>query len=90
MPLDDSEVFSVGLSLIHLLQAHVLDVMAQQVECAPEGVGLRNSEIENLAHLALHLEKQDSYLTYSILMSLVKKRRVLKVGMAGKPKYRLF
>ncbi len=80
---------SIGRSLIATLQAYIIDVMSRQVDCAPEGFGLRNSEIEELADLSLKLEKQDSYLTYSILMSMVRDGRVIKTGEFGKPRYRL-
>jgi hypothetical protein len=63
--------------------------MVAQNECAPDGIGLRNSEIETLCDLSLHLEKQDSYITYSILMSMVRDGRVEKIGEFRKPRYRL-
>jgi hypothetical protein len=80
---------SVGKGLILLLRAHVLEIMSRQRDCAPDGLGLRNSEIEALCDLALNLDKQDSYLTYSVLMSLVRDGHVLKVGEYRKPRYLL-
>lgn len=81
---------SIGKYLISRLQEHLLDVMLAQPDCAKSGPGLRNSELEFLSDLALNLEKQDCYLTYSILMSLVKDGRVEKIGEFRKPRYRLF
>ena len=80
---------SIGKYLIQQLQDHILKVMRSQPDCSASGIGLRNSELEYLCDLALHLEKQDSYLTYSILMSLIKDGRVEKIGEYRKPRYRL-
>lgn len=80
---------SIGKYLIQQLQDHVLKVMRAQPDCSVSGIGLRNSDLEYLCDLALHLENQDSYLTYSILMSLIKDGRVEKIGEYRKPRYRL-
>ena len=45
-------------------------------ECAPDGPGLRNKDIETACGFALGLQRQDGWLTWSLLMSLVQEKSI--------------
>lgn len=42
----------------------------------PEGPGLRNKDIETAAGFALSLPRQDGWLTWSLLMALVRDKKI--------------
>ncbi len=83
---------TAGSALIERLKTHVIDSMKPNEECSPTGRGLGNIDIETVAGLALNLDAQDHYLTYSILHALIRDGRVeqMRWPVAPKrPKYRL-
>jgi hypothetical protein len=83
---------SEGLDMIAALKGHVLSCMRGDNDCQPEARGLGNIEIEHLCDLALALESQDHYLTYSVLHALIADGLVEKVRWPDaprNPKYRL-
>lgn len=65
-----------GQELVTKLKEHVFKVLAQLPECHPNRQGLGNAEIERRAGLALHLDKQDHWLSWSILKVLEREGRV--------------
>jgi hypothetical protein len=64
--------------------------MAGLPECAADGPGLGNKEIEDAAGFALDLPRYDSYFTWSLLVALTLEGRVeaLQPGKRNK-RYRL-
>lgn len=83
---------STGPELIEILKQHVIDTMLRTADCAKGAPGLGNIEIEELSGLALRLESQDHYLTYSLLQALIKDGRVEQIrhpNAPRRPKYRL-
>lgn len=69
----------------------MLEQMRTESACSPDSPGLGNVEIEELCDLALHLDAQDHYLTYSLLCSLVKDsliERIVWRQSPRRPKYR--
>jgi hypothetical protein len=60
---------STGKAIIEQLKQLIVDQMQHEPACAPTGKGLGNNELEELCDLALHLDSQDHYLTYSILQA---------------------
>lgn len=83
---------SEGKSIIEQLKQHVVLRMKSEAACAPDARGLGNNEIESLCDLALNLDSQDHYLTYSILHALIKDdvvERVTWPTALNRPKYRL-
>jgi hypothetical protein len=71
---------ALGQELVAKLKAHILEVLTQLPECSPNGQGLGNAEIERRAGLALHLDKQDHWLCWSILKVLEREGQVGSVG----------
>jgi hypothetical protein len=83
---------SKGEELVAHLKRHILTQMRSEPDCQPDATGLGNVEIEELCGLALHLDSQDHYLTYSLLCSLIKDgaiERVTPLTSPRRPKYRL-
>jgi hypothetical protein len=83
---------ATGKAILETLKKHVIDQMRAEPSCGPASRGLGNVEIEQLCDLALELESQDHYLTYSLLQSLVKDDVVEQVRWPDaprRPKYRL-
>lgn len=83
---------SGGPALLSALKRHVIETMLNEPACAPSATGLSNVEIEELSGLALSLDSQDHFLTYSILHSLMKEGAVEQVRYPAsprRPKYRL-
>lgn len=77
-----------GRTLIAQLKAHVISVMKGLDDCSPDGVGGRNVDIERAAELALDLDVQDHYLTWSILHAL-ESDGVVEVLRTPQRRYRL-
>lgn len=79
-----------GQALIATCKEHLLDTLRALPDCAPDGDGLGNKEIEDAAGFALHLERDDSWFTWSLLVALANegKVEVLQPGKRNK-KYRL-
>ena len=69
-----------GESLIGQLKTHLLEVLRSRPECHPGGAGLGNATIERYAGLALHLDKQDHWVCWSILKVLQREGKVEAVG----------
>ena len=65
-----------GNELIEQLKHHVLATMRAQPECAPKWPGQRNKDIETAAGFALDLPRQDGWLTRSLLMALVREKKI--------------
>jgi hypothetical protein len=65
-----------GEKLIQQCQQHILATMRTLPECAPDGPGLRNKDIETASGLALHLRRQDGWFTWSLLMSLAQEKKI--------------
>jgi len=61
---------SSGEDLVATLKMHVLAAMRDLPECAPDGKGARNADIERRTGLALPLSSQNNYITWSILSAL--------------------
>jgi hypothetical protein len=83
---------SEGRSIVTRLKEHVLEQMREEPKCAFDGAGLGNIEIETMCDLALGLDSQDHYLTYSLLHSLIKDGVVEQIRWPESqrhPKYRL-
>ena len=59
-----------GSGLLHECKRHLLKTMASLPECAPDGPGATNAELERAAGFALDLPEQDHWFTWSILKSL--------------------
>jgi hypothetical protein len=79
-----------GQSLIADCKAHLLDTMRSLPDCAPDGSGLGNKEIEEATGFALNIERADGWFTWSLLVALANdgKVEVLQPGKRNK-KYRL-
>jgi hypothetical protein len=69
-----------GESLVGELKTHSLEVLRSRPECQPGSAGLSNAAIERYAGLALHLDKQDHWLCWSILKVLRREGRAEAVG----------
>jgi hypothetical protein len=69
-----------GQELITTLKMYLLEVLANLEACAPGGPGLGNAEIERRAGLSLHLDKQDHWLSWSILKTLEREGQVESLG----------
>ena len=65
-----------GEKLIQQCQQHILATMRTLPECAQDGPGLRNKDIETAAGFALHLRRQDGWFTWSLVMSLVQEKEI--------------
>lgn len=65
-----------GQELIEQCKEHLLATLRTLPECAPEGPGLRNKDIETAAGFALSLPRQDGWLTWSLLMALVRDNKI--------------
>jgi hypothetical protein len=74
-----SDLQAKGQALLDALRKHVLEIFRTSSDCAPDASGLSNSEIEAMSGLALHLEKQDQYLVWSVLRDLVRKGLIVEV-----------
>ena len=61
-----------GPELIATLKQHVLQTMRGMPDCAANGEGAGNREIEEASGLALKIESQDGYLTWSVLQALAR------------------
>ncbi|MEE9277089.1 MAG: hypothetical protein V3V06_01620 [Dehalococcoidia bacterium] len=80
---------SRGAELVKALKTHLLDTLQSMPECQADGEGARNKDIEGAADLALDLDEQDSYVTWSILQSLVRDGKIESVGEGRRRRYRL-
>jgi hypothetical protein len=69
-----------GESLIADLKAHLIEVMRARPECEPDARGLGNAAIERYAGLALHLDRQDHWVCWSILKVLQREGKIEAVG----------
>jgi len=69
-----------GQALVEQLKLHVLDVLQALSQCHPGGPGLGNAVIERHAGLALHLDRQDHWLCWSILKVLQREGKVEAIG----------
>jgi len=80
-----------GKTLIRQLKEHVLSTMAGMPECARNsGAGAGWRLIEEIAGLELRLERQDGWLTWSLIVSLVNDGLVEVVpGTESRRKFRL-
>ena len=65
-----------GEKLIEQCQQHILVPRRSLPECAPDGTGLRNKDIETASGFALHLRRQDGWFTWSLLMSLAQEKKI--------------
>jgi hypothetical protein len=79
-----------GQALVETCKEHLLATLRTLPECAADGPGLGNKEIEEAAGFALHLERADGWFTWSLLVALANegKVEVLQPGKRNK-KYRL-
>ena len=79
-----------GQAVVDLCKRHVVETMGALPECAADGPGLGNKEIEDAAGFALHLPRYDGYFTWSLLVALTLEGRVeaLQPGKRNK-RYRL-
>ncbi len=77
-----------GPTLVAQLKSHVVAVMEGLDDCEPGQVGGRNVDIERAANLALDLDVQDHYLTWSILQALESDGKV-EILRTPKRRYRL-
>ena len=80
---------SIGERLIQQLKDHVLKTMAGIPECQSAGTGCKNKEIQDLAGLDLDLPAQDGWLTWSILMALVKEGKLETVNTKKPMRWRI-
>jgi hypothetical protein len=69
-----------GEDLVARLKTHLLEVLRSRPECQLGDAGLSNAAIERYAGLALHLEKQDHWLCWSILKVLQREGKAEAVG----------
>lgn len=67
---------SEGEELIARCKRHVIETMQTLPECAPNGPGLRNKDIETACGFALGLPRQDGWFTWSLLMSLLQDKKI--------------
>lgn len=78
-----------GPDLITALKHHVIETMRRLPDCAPNGDGAGNREIEEASGLALELDSQDGYLTWSVLQALVREGIVEVIpDRRGRRRYR--
>ncbi len=78
-----------GEKIIEKCKEHVLATMRMLPECSPDGPGWRNKDIETAAGFALGLPRQDGWLTWSLLMALVREKRI-QFSTRGKRGIRYF
>lgn len=80
-----------GRRLIAQCKRRLLTVMRSMSSCAPDGVGARSSDLEDLAGFSLDLPAPDCRFTWSLLRSLEKEGRVqvLQKGPRTRRYYRL-
>jgi hypothetical protein len=77
---------SQGHALIEALKTYVLGKMREEPECAAWANGLGNTDIEAMCDLALNLDSQDHYLSYSILQCLVRDGSVEQIRWPSSPR----
>ncbi len=65
-----------GEELIDRCKEHLIATLRTLPECAPNGPGLRNKDIETACGFALGLPRQDGWFTWSLLMSLLQDERI--------------
>ena len=70
---------------------HLVDVMRGMPECQPEtGAGAGYRLIEDIADLDLHLDGQNGWMTWSLLIALVQEGRIEVVpGSEKRRRYRI-
>lgn len=79
-----------GQAIIATRKEHLLDTLRSLPECAPNGPGLGNKEIEEAAGFALNLERADGWFTWSLLVALSNDGKVEVLHSAKRnKKYRL-
>ncbi|HCF99017.1 MAG TPA: hypothetical protein DEV93_00570 [Chloroflexi bacterium] len=80
-----------GKQLLVACKQHVLDTMQRMPECVPGiGRGAGNTDIQEAADLGLHLDRQDGWFTWSLLVSLINDGRVEVVpGTERRRRFRL-
>ncbi|HXH48093.1 MAG TPA: hypothetical protein VNM47_01855 [Terriglobia bacterium] len=79
-----------GEELIDRCKQHVIATMRTLAECVPDGPGLKNKDIETACGFALDLRRQDGWLTWSLLMSLVQDKKIDFTTRAKKRTVRYF
>lgn len=79
-----------GEKLVEQCKEHILATMRGLPECAPDGPGLRNKDIETAAGFALGLPRQDGWLTWSLLMALARDKKIQFTSRGKKRVIRYF
>jgi len=79
-----------GEELIERCKRHVIETMRTLPECAANGPGLRNKDIETACRFALALQRQDGWFTWSLLMSLVQDKKINFITRGKKRGIRYF
>jgi hypothetical protein len=82
------KVVDEGHQLIEACKQHLLRTMRTLPDCQPEGRGGGSKEIEAAAGFDLALQRQDNWLTWSLLQRMGRDD-MIEIVSAGRARYRL-